>query len=46
MTSQRAKLMDQRSFGRSCTAGGRLMLAARGFLGTRQNDSVPFQKFI
>ena len=42
MTRERAKSMDQTSFGRSCTAeaAGKLVAAAHGFPGTRQNDSV------
>lgn len=42
MARKRAKSMDQRSFGRSCTAGaaGRLVSAAHGFPGIRQNASI------
>jgi hypothetical protein len=43
MTRERAKSMDQASFWTSGTAeaAGKLVSAARGFTGTRQNDSVP-----
>ena len=41
MTRERAKSMDQRSFGRSYTAEAaeEIVSAAHGFPGTRQNDS-------
>jgi len=41
MTRERAKSMDQRAFGRSCTAevARNLASAAHGFPGTRQNVS-------
>ncbi len=43
MTRERAKSMDQASFWTSGTAeaAGKLVSAAHGFTGTRQNDSVP-----
>jgi len=42
MTRERAKSMDQRAFGRSCTAeaAGEAALAAHGFHATRLNASV------
>ena len=47
MTRERARSMDQRAFGRSCTADAarKLASAAHGFPGTRQDASVLILKF-